>query len=298
MDAARGSRTRLLMLVITLLAVSAAGIVVLARPAFAASPVATQTAVSYAPNPATAGQTVTLTATVSDVPSPGPVPTGTVLFQLGGTTVGAGPVTLNSSGVATTTTTFAAGTQFATIQVTYTPADPNAFYGSSTAVFVIVTTPVNSSIPLAVTVPPYGLFTLTVDTTDVVNLAVSGNDATGTLTPVVVSDTRNTYPGWSVSGQAGPFTGSGSAAGASVAGDQLGWTPTDTSVAGGVTLGSPVSPASPGLGTTPAVLAQAHAGTGFGTSSLGANLELLLPAETAAGPYAGGLTVSAVTALP
>ena len=34
------------------------------------------------------------------------------------------------------------------------------------------------------------------------------------------------------------------------------------------TLGATVTPASPGLGTTAAVLASAHAGHGFGTSTL------------------------------
>jgi hypothetical protein len=295
MNTARGSRTRLLMAVVALLAACAAGTVALARPALAASPVGTKTSVTYSPNPAMAGQQVTLTATVSDVPGPGPTPTGTVLFQVGGTTIGGGPVTLDSTGTAAITTTFAAGSTF-TIQATYTPDDPNAFFGSSTAVFLIVASPPN--IPLTVTVPPYGSFSLTIDTTDVVSLAVSGNDATGTLTPVAVSDTRNTYPGWSVSGQASSFTGSATAAGASIPGDQLGWTPTDTTVASGVTLGGVVTPAAPGLGTTAAVLAQAHAGTGFGTSNLGASLQLLLPAGTPAGPYTGALTVSAVTALP
>ena len=65
-----------------------------------------------------------------------------------------------------------------------------------------------------------------------------------------------------------------------------------------MTLGSTVDPAAPGLGTTPAVLAAAHAGSGFGISTLIANLTLAIPAEAAAGTYTGSLSVSAVTALP
>lgn len=57
-------------------------------------------------------------------------------------------------------------------------------------------------------------------------------------------------------------------------------------------------PAAPGLGTTPAVLAAAPAGGGYGTSTLGANLTLAIPAPAAAGAYTGSLTVDAVTALP
>jgi phosphate transport system substrate-binding protein len=151
--------------------------------------------------------------------------------------------------------------------------------------------------PLAVSIPATGSFTLTVGT-GTVTLAVSGADATGTLNPITVSDTRNTYPGWSVTGQESSFTGSGSAAGSMIPADQLGWVPTATSLAPGSALGPTVAPASPGLGTTAAVLAQATAGTGVGTSGLGANLTLAIPATVPAGPYAGTLTVTAVTSLP
>jgi len=46
------------------------------------------------------------------------------------------------------------------------------------------------------------------------------------------------------------------------------------------------------------VLAQAPAGGGFGTSVLGANLTLAIPATATAGPYTSTLTLTAVTALP
>jgi hypothetical protein len=134
--------------------------------------------------------------------------------------------------------------------------------------------------------------------TGTVTLAASGANATGVLLPITVSDTRNTYPGWSVSGQASGFTGSGTAAGSTIPGNQLGWTPTDSSLAAGATISGPVAPGSPGLGSTPAVLAEALAGGGFGTSVLGANLTLAIPATAAAGPYASTLTLTAVTALP
>jgi ABC-type phosphate transport system substrate-binding protein len=152
-------------------------------------------------------------------------------------------------------------------------------------------------LPVTFTIPTSGSFTFTV-APGTVNLTESGSNATGALPAITVSDTRNTYPGWSVSGQESDFTGSGTAAGSTISGNQLGWVPTDTSLGTGVTLGGTVAPGSPGLGTTAAVLASAHAGSGFGTSVLGANLTLAIPALARAGDYAGSLTVTAVTALP
>ena len=101
-----------------------------------------------------------------------------------------------------------------------------------------------------------------------------------------------------MSGQASDFTGSGTAAGGSIAGGQLGWVPTATALGGGVALGPTATPANPGLATAPAILASAEAGTGYGTSTLGADLTLAVPAAAAAGPYSGSLTVTAITASP
>jgi phosphate ABC transporter phosphate-binding protein len=165
--------------------------------------------------------------------------------------------------------------------------------------------PTNPAMPVAVNVPQVGAFTLTVDGTDTVTLTVNGSNATAPTTPILVSDTRNFYPGWSVSGQDGTWTGAGTAAGATMSGDQLGWTPTSstTPLPPGVTLGLAVAPASPGLGTSPAVLAFAVAGVGngFGVTTLGADLDLLIPATPVpqpAGDYTSGLTITAVTANP
>jgi hypothetical protein len=86
----------------------------LASPAWTqtVNPASTSTGVASAPNPASAGQTVTFTATVS-VLAPGTTaagsPTGTVAFLDGSTTLGTG--TLSSSGQATfTTSSLAVGT--------------------------------------------------------------------------------------------------------------------------------------------------------------------------------------------
>jgi hypothetical protein len=56
-------------------------------------------ALAASPSPATAGQSVTLTATVTPTETYASVPTGTVEFQNGSTTLGT--VALNSAGVAT-----------------------------------------------------------------------------------------------------------------------------------------------------------------------------------------------------
>jgi hypothetical protein len=262
-------------------------------------PISTTTTLTASPSPAYVGQTVTLTATVA---GGSPAPTGTVTFESGGTTIGTGPVTL-ASGVATTTTTFAAtGTE--SLSAVYTPATGTSFTASTgTASLTVNAAPANSGIiPLAVTVPAIGTFSLTVDTTDTVTLAVpsSGGNGTGATTPIVVTDTRNTYPGWSVSGEDSSWTGTGSAAGGTISGNQLGWTPTDTALGSAVTLGPTVAPASPGLGSAAAVLASATAGlgNGYGTSTLGANLTLAIPATAPAGPYTSGLTITAVTSNP
>jgi hypothetical protein len=247
------------------------------------------------PNPATSGQTVTLTATASASGA-----TGTVTFQNNGTAIGS-PVSL-AGGIATTTFTAPTVTSASTVNLTavYTPSGSFTAGTAGALSLPVNPAPANSgTIPLAVSVPQQGSFTLTVDTTDVVTLTAAGATATGATTPITVADTRNSYPGWSVSGQDGAWTGTGTAAGGTFSGNQLGWAPTDTALAPAVTLGSPVTAAAPGLGTA-APLASVHAGlgNGYGTSTLGANLTLAIPATAPAGPYTSGLTISAVTSNP
>ena len=241
---------------------------------------------------------VTLTAT--EVASDATHPAGNVQFQVGGTALGSA-VAVNTSGVATTTTTFtSAGTFSVTAVFTATATGYSGSTSAAVTETVTAGTTCNTgSEPMTVTIPTSGTFTLTVPTT-AVPLTVSGSTATGTLNNVTVSDTRNTYPGWSVSGQSSDFTGSGTAAGASISGNQLGWTPTSVTLATGAALGGPVTPAAPGLGTTAATLALAHAatpGSGFGTSVFGAGLTLAIPTGQRAGPYAATMTITAVTTL-
>ena len=254
----------------------------------------TTTVLTASPATATAGSPETLTATVSD--ADGTTAAGSVAFMNGASTIG----TSNTvNGVATFQTTFAAaGTE--SLSAVYTPTSSS--YTSSTGTLsltVSAAAPNSGTEPIAVTVPQTGSFTLTV-APGTVNLAVSGLTATGSLNPITVSDTRNTYPGWSVTGQVANFVGSGTAASGTIPGDQLGWVPTDTSIATGAVLGAAVTPGStsPGLGDSAETLASAAAGSGFGTSALGANLTLDFPATAPAGPYTSALTVTGITSAP
>jgi hypothetical protein len=148
--------------------------------------------------------------------------------------------------------------------------------------------------PLAVTVPTSGVFTLTVGA-GTVNLAVSGSSASGNLQTVTVSDTRNTFPGWSVSGQAAAFVNNTSNPPGNIPASNLGWAPSGT--VQDATLGPAVTAGSPGLGTA-AVLASAAAGHGVGTDALSAALTLNIPATAPAGAYTSNLTLTAVQTGP
>ena len=151
---------------------------------------ATSTTVTASPNPAGAGETVTLTAT--EIAADGTNPAGSVQFESAGTDIGS-PVAVNSSGVATMTTSFAApGT--VPVSAVFTPTNTITDYTSSTGTYTETVRAAFGTEPVALTVPVTGSFTLTV-ATGTVTLAVSGSNATGVLNPITVSDTRNTFPG-------------------------------------------------------------------------------------------------------
>jgi phosphate transport system substrate-binding protein len=123
---------------------------------------------------------------------------------------------------------------------------------------------------------------------------------TGTLSGVTVQDTRPSEPGWTVTGQAGPFQGS---AGTIPAAD-LGWTPAlsakGSDAEGTVTAGPavdprPGTPTSNGLARPGNVLATAKPGSGLGTQNAIAQVQLWLPDTTPAGVLAGTLTLTLVS---
>jgi hypothetical protein len=260
-----------------------------------AGPTATTTTLTASPNPAQTGTSVTLSAT--EVAADGTNPPGSVQFESAGTDIGS-PVTVSSSGVATTTTTAgAAGSE--ALSAVFTPSNTTNYSASTGTTTLTVTTgaPNSATVPISFTVAPQGSFSFTV-APGAVNLTVSGSPetGTGTLNTVTVADSRNTYPGWSVTGQESDFLETGGSG--DISGNQLGWTPTDTALADNATLGPVVAPASPGLGTTAGVLASATPGNGFGTSTLSASLLLDIPNTAPAGAYAGTLTLTASTTGP
>ncbi len=151
-----------------------------------------------------------------------------------------------------------------------------------------------------VNVPSFeGVFTMTVSdapvqmSTAALSADQTNFESTGQLGVVTISDGRDqSQPGWSVSGQVGDFTGGGH----TFSGSHLGWTPVVTAqdAAHDVVAGPPVSPGTnPGL-TADSDMAKAAATNGLGTTTLGAALDLTVPASTAAGSYSAVLTITAV----
>ncbi|MET8814906.1 hypothetical protein ABZW47_23245 [Streptomyces sp. NPDC004549] len=150
---------------------------------------------------------------------------------------------------------------------------------------------------ITATVPEQaGEFTWTIDGTDhAVTLTDAVNKgaylrSTGDLKPVKVTDTRAGAPAWSVSGQTGDFTGG-------LSGKYLGWTPSVLADGAGAHAGAAVaSGIDSGAGLTgSAVLGSADAGHTKGTATLGAALDLRLPATTESGTYTTTLTLTALS---
>jgi len=266
---------------------------------------ATTTVTLQASSPDYAGQPITLTATVAA--SDHSTPSGTVTFESGGTALpvtttpasGPNPATTSNGSASFVAEFAAAGTE--SLTAVFTSSNTGS-WGNSTSTTLslnVVTAPTFSgTIPLSVTVPTEGAFTLTVTPTPVALTPDStGLNATGTIPngQIQVSDTRNTFPGWSVSGQDGTWTGSGSAAGGTFPGSQLGWHPTGGTVAQNVVIAGPVTAAAPGLGSATVLASVVHGlQNGFGPSNLGAGLTLIIPPNEPAGPYSNSLTITAV----
>jgi hypothetical protein len=149
------------------------------------------------------------------------------------------------------------------------------------------------TVPLSLTIPESGYFGVTV-LPGTVTLSSQGTSAsywTGLLQGIALTDDRNYLPGWSVTGQASDLIAGRQTLSAS----QLGWVPAGT-LQGGARLGPPVAPGNPGL-SSPAVLAWATPGTGFGSDTLSAMLLLKVQAGAAEDVYVGTLTITFMEAL-
>ncbi len=114
--------------------------------------------------------------------------------------------------------------------------------------------------------------------------------AVGVLDPLVVTDTRAGGVPWSLSGQAGQFSGG-------LSGGYLGWSPQLIVPGAGAVPGPPVEPGFPvGNGLTMgALLASSSGGHPPGTARLGASLVLRVPVNTAPGTYTSTLTITALS---
>ncbi|BBA97038.1 hypothetical protein RVR_2598 [Actinacidiphila reveromycinica] len=141
-----------------------------------------------------------------------------------------------------------------------------------------------------------GSFSWTIDATDhAVTLGDAADkgaylESTGDLLPVVVTDTRTGGPAWSVSGQIGDFTGG-------LSGRYLGWTPGVAAAGAGAVPGASVAPgltAGDGL-TAAATLASADGGHAAGSATVGAGLDIQVPAGTPGGTYTATLTLTALS---
>lgn len=253
----------------------------------------TTVSLTASPNPANTGQTVTITAHVSVTDGSGVTPTGSVAFSTGGSAIGT-PMTLGGTGSASTTTSFA---NSGAVQLTaaYTPAD-GTFNASSTPSPFTLNVLGALSEPLQVTVGTTGTFLVTVTSgTVILTPDAAQATATGQAEPVNILDTRNTFPGWSVSGQATAFTENTSAKPGSIPAADLGWTPTGTLT--DASLGPVVAPGTTGLSTAQ-VWASAAAGHGLTAASgdnVSANLLLDIPAGSPAATYTSALSISFTT---
>lgn len=252
----------------------------------------TTTTLSVSPTSAAPGDPVNLSATVS--PSNA---AGNVDFFDGGSMIGS-PVPVSGGTASTSVSTLACGSH--TIVAKFVPTDPNAFGASqSSGQSVTITGPacaLQGSETINVAIPNTGAFTFTVSATpvDLGTATANGNnlEATGQLSPVTVSDTRNTTPGWSVTGQVGDFSDGTH----TINGDSLGWTPavTTPNAANDVTAGTAVAPGSnPGL-KEGSGLASAGANQGAGDTTLGGGLDLVVPSTQNAGSYSTTLTITAI----
>jgi hypothetical protein len=115
--------------------------------------------------------------------------------------------------------------------------------------------------------------------------------STGAIKPIKVTDGRLGGPTWSISGQVGDFTGG-------IDGKHLGWKPfVSVAGSGAVPGGEVLSGFVSGNGLKSAsLLASAPSGHAVGgTATLGADLDLRIPQDTAPGTYSATLTITALS---
>lgn len=126
------------------------------------------------------------------------------------------------------------------------------------------------------------------------NAAESGDDfvASGSINPILVSDSRRSKAPWAVSAQVGDFTDGAK----SFSGSRLGWTPQVFLSGAGAVAGPIVAPGAAGGLATSSILGSAAAGHDRGVAELGAYLNLQVPIDDAlSGSYRAKLTITALS---
>ncbi len=270
---------------------------------------ATSTALAISPASADTTDTVTLTASVADVPNPAVHPVGTVQFEDAGQPVGV-PIATNGTGPVTLSRTFSAGSH--SLTASFIPTDSLAFGPSASTSQTYVVAQAGPGQTIETAVDP-GALTISVEDSRPVVLPSPALNATatflttlGTIHPVTVTDTRAGNPGWVVSGQVSDFLNTASPT-TPINGYNLGWTPTVLGSDPGQTIvaGPRISPAGPPVWAdlaagdahglkAPRTLGSAAAGAGTGTAHLGATLNLNVPTTVVAGSYEATLTLTAI----
>jgi hypothetical protein len=159
------------------------------------------TTLTSSANPSAIGASVTFTATVAAVSPGSGTPTGSVTFMADGTTITGSPVTLNSSGGATiTTSTLTAGSH--SITAVYS-GDTNFNTSTGTLTQTVGAPAITSAASTTFTAGSAGTFTVTAtgfptptlseSSTDTLPTGVSFNAATGVLSGTPAAGSANTY---------------------------------------------------------------------------------------------------------
>jgi len=251
------------------------------------------------------GNDLVLTATVT--PS---AAAGSVVFTEGSTTLATTALAAGSA----THTVVAPGYGQHTYKASFAPTDPAKFLPSESALLPVTVSVGSGGILVTATVPAAtqtepGSLTLTVPTGTPVTLAGvrdstnSHVTATAALPAVTVTDTRrdDLLTTWQVNVQASDFTAAADTIGAKY----LGWKPglpsmdktADPTSPLNTQEGSEVSsfmdaPSSSGLSAS-RLLGESIA-KGRGTTTLGAQLNLSIPATTKTGSYASTITITLI----
>jgi hypothetical protein len=119
-------------------------------------------------------------------------------------------------------------------------------------------------------------------------------EATGSINPITVTDTRGSLAPWAISASVGDFTD----ADKTFSGSALGWTPKVVTAGAGATAGQSVVSGYGGGGSGLSIsrgLGSGAQGHPKGTGKLGADLDLKIPDSVAKGSYRATLTITALS---